>query len=121
MVTPELIAYVRSQRNMGMSDENIKLALKSENWSEQSVVEVFNLLSAVPVETPKKPSHTIDTQNIPRVTKIENVIWTQSIPRINNYFLYLYIVLFVGIVVLFFMYNGCIGPLWAGFIGGGSL
>ncbi len=80
MVTPELAAYIMSERNKGVADHIIKMNLRSQGWLDSDFDEAAATLPPRPTQT--RPLSVVEPENVPQEKKIadfrtlsEKTIW----------------------------------------------
>jgi hypothetical protein len=84
MTTPEVLAYVRAERQAGFSTQAIKEALTRAGWDAQAIEQIFLTVDPPPsplLSVSIKPQHTISPQ--PRVSNTREALSVDSAVEIK--------------------------------------
>jgi hypothetical protein len=96
MINQQLIDYIRQQLTAGVTREIIKTALISQGWSEQDINEGFTTI--------EKPTTVL--------TNTQNTIWSKGIPRTNNVFIIISLLLVFGLDLFIIISDSSLLSFW---------
>ena len=127
MINQQLLDYIRQQLTGGVAREIIKTNLMSQGWSEQDIAEGFITIdkSTVP-PVPQAPIPTSPIQPIvpPQSATILNEkmsmpstvaptsMWAKGIPRTNNVFMVISLLLVFGLDLFIIISSPDLRPFW---------
>ncbi|HTE49080.1 MAG TPA: hypothetical protein VK675_04190 [Candidatus Paceibacterota bacterium] len=111
MINPQLLDYIRHQLALGITRENIKKALMSQNWSEQDVNEGFITIEKF-TAAPFTPATDSNEQMDIKSSGVKYSIWEKGIRRTNNVFLVIYLILVFGLDLFIIISSPSLAPYW---------
>jgi len=128
MINQQLLDYIRQQLTGGVAREIIKTNLMSQGWSEQDITEGFMTIeksTATPVPpapmpvSPLQPNAPVQSTTIlnekmsmPSTAVAPTSMWAKGIPRTNNVFMVISLVLVFGLDLLIIISSPDLRPFW---------
>jgi hypothetical protein len=92
MANQQLLEYMQQQLSGKVAKDTIKANLKSQGWSDQDVVEGFEVIE--------------------RPTSGSVSMWAKGIPRTNNVFMVISLLLVFGLDLLILISSPSLAPYW---------
>jgi hypothetical protein len=103
MVTQEQLDYIKSQLAAGVSKESIQIALVSQGWSKEDVMQGFAMATNPQANIPVATS---------TVTQSKSIIWTKSIPVFNTIFMVISVLLVFGLDLFILIQSPALVGFW---------